>query len=139
MRFDVVDRRQPRRLLRRKLPLYDVEPSRRDPLKASSAEDVASAESHYTGNPAAALDLVDALEEGDLREVVADGWRRWEQGRLSYMEDRANRPVLERLRLALREAREQKLNVSSRVRVIERQVESIERDLVDRRMRDRAA
>lgn len=142
VRYDVIDRRQPKRLLRSKPPVFDPDLMKRDQVKPPSAEeeDEAREESSYTGNPAGAIEGAGpGLDDVELKVVTDDARRRWELGRVGYLEDRSNQPVLERLRLALLEARECKVNVSSRVRVIERQVQLIESDLVDRRMRERAA
>lgn len=141
VRFDVIDRRQPKRLLRSKPPVFDADLMKRDQVKPPDSEEEAEAreESNYTGNPAGALDAGVGLDDVELKVVTDNARRRWESGRVGYLEDRANQPVLERLRLALLEAREQKVNVSSRVRVIERQVQLIESDLVDRRVRERVA
>lgn len=75
----------------------------------------------------------EGVSEEDQRGITRDANERFRQGCLSFLASREQLHLGKRLDDVLVEAHRQSLNVSPKVRVIERQIQAMERQLYERR------
>lgn len=74
----------------------------------------------------------EGVSEEDQREITRDADERFRQRRLSFLASREQLKLGTRLNDILEEASRQSLPVSSKMRVIERQIQAMERQLYER-------
>lgn len=74
----------------------------------------------------------EGVSEEDQREITREADERFRQGRLGFLASRERLGLGDRLDDVLEEARRQGLNISPKVRVIERQIQAMERQLYER-------
>jgi hypothetical protein len=74
----------------------------------------------------------EAVSKEEEQRLADEAAVRFNQGRVSYQAERERKPLIKRLQEVVEEANRRKVNVSSQVRSIERQVQAMERLLYDR-------
>jgi hypothetical protein len=123
VRFDVTDKRHPRRLLRANPPRHDASRAESVNVEANVA---AAEESFYTSDPRSSIDHLEAVPRGYVAPDAAVLHRkqvRWAEGPSS---------LGQRLDGHLAEARASSIDVHSRARRIQREIDLLARDLEDR-------
>lgn len=129
VRFDIVDRRQPRRLLRGVPPFSDPERARQDELMPPTADETrdAAEESAYTANPGSSIDHLDAVPAGYSHPDAATLQRR--QQAVLAEATRSRLSLGGQLDSLLQDARDRRADVRNRANKIEREIELLKKDL----------
>lgn len=135
VRFDVVDRRTTERLIRRQPPVYDPELMQRDQDRELTVTEIEEAreESFYGTNPSGAVDHLAAVDDDTLKQFSAEASSSGGQTAVAQQLRRERWSLGKRLEAARAEADRRKVNISPQVRVIERQLTAIEKQLYGRK------
>lgn len=130
VRFDVVDHRSRRRLVRARTPKYTAEVMREDLTRppGESEKDLAREQSHYTSNVASAVDHLEAVPRDHVPPDQAQLHRRQKQA----LRERAPSSIGAQLDAMLADARTGQIDVHNRLGKIKRELRLLERDLSER-------
>lgn len=125
LRYEVMDRRDPVRLLRRTPP---VVPPRKDEHPDAEAVKRAARESAYTSSHSSAVDDGgEAVDEKTQEQFTKDARERFKADLEAERERRKRLPVSEQLAQVLDEAKERRTDVSGDLRVIQKRIDAMKR------------
>lgn len=127
--YELVDRRTPKRWLRKRPPARAVEPD----TKALGASEIQAAaeQSAYQTTARGALDKQEAVDAETQAGFSKDASERDTELRRRRLEERRKLSLGARLRLVQRDAKARNVDITSKERVIERHLERVERQLIE--------